>query len=55
MPSKMLITAADHAHEMTHASKFGIYGEPEVDDKQVFNRIRTDRDNKFVGNVLKQI
>ncbi|MEH6443670.1 MAG: dihydrolipoyl dehydrogenase [Oceanospirillaceae bacterium] len=55
MPSKMLITAADHAHEMTHASKFGIYGEPEVDDKQVFNRIRTDRANKFVGNVLKQI
>ena len=55
MPSKMLITAADHAHEMTQAAKFGIHAEPEVDDKQVFSRIRRDRATKFVGNVLKQI
>ncbi len=55
MPSKMLITAADHAHEMRHGFPFGIHGEPSVDGEQVFRRIREDRANKFVGNVLKQI
>lgn len=55
MPSKMLITAADHAHEFTQGSAFGIHGDREVNGKQVFNRIRKDRAEKFVGNVLKQI
>jgi dihydrolipoamide dehydrogenase len=55
MPSKMLITAADHMHQITEASKFGIHAEPKVDDKKVFNRVRSDRADKFVGNVLQQI
>ena len=55
MPSKMLITAADHAHEFTQGSAFGINGDGQVDGKKVLNRIRKDRAEKFVGNVLKQI
>jgi dihydrolipoamide dehydrogenase len=55
MPSKMLITAADHAHEFTQGAAFGINGEAQVDGKKVLNRIRKDRAKKFVGNVLKQI
>lgn len=55
MPSKMLITAADHAHEMRQGAAFGVQGKPDIDGAQVFNRIRQDRAEKFVGNVLKQI
>ncbi|MDP6968916.1 MAG: dihydrolipoyl dehydrogenase [Gammaproteobacteria bacterium] len=55
MPSKMLITAADHAHESSRGAAFGIDAEVSVDDQRVFNRIRQDRADKFVGNVLKQI
>ncbi|WP_261842993.1 dihydrolipoyl dehydrogenase [Aliamphritea ceti] len=55
MPSKMLIAAADHAHEMQQAAPFGVHGKPIINGTQVFNRIRQDRADKFVGNVLKQI
>lgn len=55
MPSKMLITAADHAHEFDEADFFGVNGSYKVDGAQVFERLRRDRANKFVGNVLKQI
>lgn len=55
MPSKMLITAADHAHEMQQAAPFGVHGKSVINGTQVFNRIRQDRADKFVGNVLKQI
>ena len=55
MPSKMLITAADHAQQISDASKFGVHGEPQIDGAEVMHRIRKDRADKFVGNVLKQI
>ena len=55
MPSKMLITAADHAHDISQGPLFGIHADLNIDHKQVFNRIRKDRAEKFVGNVLKQI
>jgi len=55
MPSKMLITAADHAHEASRGQHFGVNAEYTVDGRQVLNRLRQTRDKKFVGNVLRQI
>ncbi|MDP3979514.1 MAG: dihydrolipoyl dehydrogenase [Pseudomonas sp.] len=55
MPSKMLITAADHAHEITEGGFFGVNGSYQVDGVHVFERLRRDRAQKFVGGVLKQI
>ena len=55
MPSKMLITAADHAHEASLAQHFGVNAQYKVDSRQVLKRLRDTRAEKFVGNVLKQM
>lgn len=55
MPSKMLITAAELAHGIDHGQYFGVNGEYKIDGKRVFERLREDRKNKFVGGVLKAV
>ena len=52
MPSKLLIAAADAAHEIAEAEKFGIKaGSFTVDDQAVMGRVRSERD-RFVGFVV---
>ena len=54
MPSKLLIAAADAAHEARHAGQFGIHTEVRVDSPAVMERVRRERD-RFVGGVLKSV
>ena len=53
MPSKLLIAAADAAHEVKVADHFGvIVKEYHVDDEKVLRRLRYERD-RFVSFVIK--
>ncbi|NND36767.1 MAG: dihydrolipoyl dehydrogenase, partial [Gammaproteobacteria bacterium] len=56
MPSKLLIAAADAAHEVETAGKFGIEvpNDWRVDGRAVMKRVRRLRD-RFVGGVIRQI
>jgi len=56
MPSKLLIAAADAAHEVATADRFGIEVSEgwRVDGPKVMRRVRRYRD-RFVGGVLGQI
>ena len=55
MPSKLLIAAAEAAHNARHASLFGInVGKVAVDGKAVMQRVRRERD-RFVGFVLEAV
>jgi dihydrolipoamide dehydrogenase len=55
MPSKMLIVAGDLAHAIDNGAYFGIDGQYQVNGKRVFERIKLDRAEKFVGGVLKYV
>jgi dihydrolipoamide dehydrogenase len=55
MPSKMLIAAADIAHEIDGGAFFGINGSYSVDGRRVFERLKKDRAERFVGGVLKSV
>ncbi len=55
MPSKMLIAAGDLAHAIDEGGYFGIDGQYSVNGKRVFERIKEDRAEKFVGGVLKYV
>jgi len=54
MPSKLLIAAADVAHEIADAKQFGIdvNGSWKVDGPKVLERVRSERD-QFVGFVVE--
>jgi dihydrolipoamide dehydrogenase len=53
MPSKLLIAAADVAHEVGHAGRFGIKVDGwQVDTGAVFERVRRERD-RFAGFVIE--
>jgi len=54
MPSKLLIAAADAAHEVADAKRFGINvtGGWKVDGPKVLERVRSERD-RFVGFVVE--
>ena len=53
MPSKLLIAAADAAHNIDQASVFGIEVKGKtVDSHSVFERVRKERD-RFAGFVVK--
>ena len=54
MPSKLLIAAADAAHHVQGAARFGVNvpGPPVIDGVAVMNRVRAERD-RFVGFVLE--
>jgi dihydrolipoamide dehydrogenase len=56
MPSKLLIAAAEAAHAIEKAARFGVHagGPLRVDGRQVMERIKHERD-RFVGFVLKGI
>jgi dihydrolipoamide dehydrogenase len=52
MPSKLLIAAAEAAHTITHAGRFGVHGGAlSVDGEAVMRRVRSERD-RFVGFVV---
>lgn len=53
MPSKLLIAAADAAHEIETAGQFGVFsGGAQVDGKKVLQRVRSERD-RFSGFVVE--
>ncbi len=55
MPSKLLIAAADVAHDVRHADVFGVQvGGVRVDGTSVLERVRSERD-RFVGFVLRSV
>lgn len=55
MPSKLLIAAADAAHEIRHSNAFGVMSAPaEIDGQAVMARVRSERD-RFVGFVLESV
>lgn len=43
MPSKLLIAAADRAHDANHSGEFGIHATAHIDGKQVMERVRAER------------
>jgi dihydrolipoamide dehydrogenase len=55
MPSKLLIAAADNAHQMHLGPMFGVTaGGIHVDGKAVMERVRKERD-RFVGSVVQSV
>ncbi|GAA0311437.1 dihydrolipoyl dehydrogenase [Psychrobacter aestuarii] len=54
MPSKLLIAAADRAHEAKTADIFGVHAEVEIDGKAVMARVQAERDH-FVSFSQKQV
>ncbi|MBE0441549.1 MAG: dihydrolipoyl dehydrogenase [Psychrobacter sp.] len=54
MPSKLLIAAAERAHEANHSADFGIHATAQIDSKQVMKRVRDER-NHFASFIKKQV
>lgn len=54
MPSKLLIAAADAAHESEHSGELGIINQTHIDDKKVMQRVKSERD-RFVGFVKQSV
>ena len=55
MPSKLLIAAAEAAHSIETASKFGVYSsKPTINGHDVMKRVRSERD-RFVGFGLESV
>ena len=55
MPSKLLIAAADAAHEARHTDRFGVSAGPvTIDGVAVMHRVRSERD-RFVGFVKEAV
>ena len=55
MPSKLLIAAAEAAHQGANASRFGVaFGPPRIDGRAVMKRVREERD-RFVGFVVDTV
>jgi dihydrolipoamide dehydrogenase len=55
MPSKLLIAAADAAHAVEAAPRFGVHPEGvHIDGRAVMDRVRRERD-RFVGFVLRDV
>ena len=54
MPSKLLIAAADRAHDANHSGEFGIHATATIDGKQVMGRVRDER-NHFASYIKKQV
>ena len=55
MPSKLLIAAAEAAHGIAHAARFGVHAGPvRIDGRAVMQRVRDERD-RFVGFVLDAV
>lgn len=56
MPSKLLIAAAEAAHMIEKAPRFGVYpgGETRIDGREVMQRVRAERD-RFVNFVIEDV
>ena len=54
MPSKLLIAAANRAHEAKCSEQFGIHAEVKIDGQQVMARVQSER-NRFAGFVEQQV
>jgi dihydrolipoamide dehydrogenase len=56
MPSKLLIAAAEAAHEISHTSAFGVHvdGQVRIDGREVMARVKRERD-RFVGFVVRGV
>lgn len=54
MPSKLLIAAADRAHDANHSAEFGIHATAKIDGKQVMQRVRDERAH-FANYIKKQV
>ncbi|MBV1787150.1 dihydrolipoyl dehydrogenase [Marinobacterium sp. D7] len=55
MPSKLLITAADHAHDIETSEFFGIESTGTVNGRKVLERMRRERDHRFVARNLQYV
>ncbi|WP_179959421.1 dihydrolipoyl dehydrogenase [Marinobacter changyiensis] len=55
MPSKLLITAADYAHHLITSEFFGVTASGRVDGRKVLERLRRERDHRFVANNLRYV
>lgn len=56
MPSKLLIAAAEAAHELRHTAAFGVHvdGNIRIEGREVMDRVRRERD-RFVGFVVRGV
>lgn len=54
MPSKLLIAAAERAHDAKHSEAFGITNDVHIDGKQVMKRVQNERDY-FTQNIQKRV
>jgi dihydrolipoamide dehydrogenase len=56
MPSKLLLAAAEAAHDVANASRFGVRleGHVRIDGREVMARVRRERD-RFVGFVIDAV
>ncbi len=54
MPSKLLISAADAAHEARHAGRFGVETQVVVNGIEVMQRVQRERD-RFAGFVVEAV
>ncbi|OLF39290.1 dihydrolipoyl dehydrogenase [Psychrobacter sp. Cmf 22.2] len=54
MPSKLLIAAADRAHEANHSDEFGVHATAQIDGQQVMKRVRDERSH-FASYVKDQV
>ncbi|WP_355661905.1 dihydrolipoyl dehydrogenase [Halomonas salifodinae] len=55
MPSKLLITAADYAHHLQTSDFFGVPASGRVDGRRVLERLRRERDHRFVARNLSYV
>ena len=54
MPSKLLIAAADRAHDAKYSEQFGIHSEVTINGKQVMARVQAER-SRFESYIHKQV
>ncbi len=54
MPSKLLIAAADRAHDAKYSEQFGIHSEVNINGKQVMARVQAERSH-FESFIEKQV
>lgn len=54
MPSKLLIAAADRAHDAKYSEQFGIHSEVTINGKQVMARVQAERSH-FESYIHKQV
>ncbi len=54
MPSKLLIAAADRAHDAKYSEQFGIHSEVVINGKQVMARVQAERSH-FESYIHKQV